>query len=102
MLNSKAISEQQGDYRQNCLSIDYLYSDSTDELWNLEEGILAMSDTLIFEHDIAIPMRDREVLYANVYRPMDSGEYPVIMTFGPYGKDVHFGDFNAPAYAQIA
>jgi predicted acyl esterase len=61
-----------------------------------------MSDSLAIERDVAIPMRDGSPLYANIYRPGDSDRYPVVMTVGPYGKDLHFGDFNPAAYAQIA
>jgi predicted acyl esterase len=58
-----------------------------------------MSDSLAIERDVAIPMRDGSPLYANIYRPGDSDRYPVVMTVGPYGKDLHFGDFNPAAYA---
>src|SRR3954451_3993494 len=61
-----------------------------------------MVNELIFEQDVAIPLRDGALIYANVYRPNDTGAYPVIMTLGPYGKDLHFRDFNPIAYAQIA
>ena len=37
-----------------------------------------------------IPMDDGVVLRATVYRPDDEGKYPVIMSHGPYGKDLHF------------
>ncbi|PPR65889.1 MAG: Cocaine esterase [Alphaproteobacteria bacterium MarineAlpha3_Bin7] len=40
--------------------------------------------------DVPIPMDDGVVLRANVYRPDDEGKYPVIMSHGPYGKDLHF------------
>ncbi len=60
-----------------------------------------MSDPIIFEKDVAIPMRDGAVLRANIYRPNTSERFPVIMTVGPYGKDLHFEDFDAGAYAQI-
>src|SRR5579884_1972694 len=67
------------------------------------EGLLEiMSDAFIFEKDVAVPLRDGAVLRANVYRPDSSDRYPVIMTVGPYGKDLHFNDFNPGAYAQIA
>lgn len=56
---------------------------------------------MIFEHDVAIPVRDGAVLSANVYRPSNSDRSPVIMTVGPYGKDVHFADRNPEAYALI-
>lgn len=40
--------------------------------------------------DVPIEMDDGIVLRANVYRPDDDGQYPVIMSHGPYGKDLHF------------
>lgn len=61
-----------------------------------------MTDEVIFEQNVAIPLRDGALVYANVYRPNGVGAYPVVMTFGPYGKDIHFRDFNPTAYAQIA
>jgi uncharacterized protein len=43
---------------------------------------------LIVEKDVAIPMRDGAILYADVYRPDASGErVPAIMNIGPYQKD---------------
>ncbi|MBA2682834.1 MAG: CocE/NonD family hydrolase, partial [Ktedonobacteraceae bacterium] len=35
-------------------------------------------------------------------RPSAPGTYPVLMTVGPYGKDIHFSDFNPTVYAGIA
>ena len=61
-----------------------------------------MHNQLIFERDVAIPMRDGLELRGNVYRPSEPGAFPVLMTVGPYGKDIHFQDFNPEAYAQIA
>jgi predicted acyl esterase len=45
------------------------------------------STILIFERDVPVPVRDGMELRANVYRPVDGGQGPVLMTFGPYGKD---------------
>ncbi len=56
-----------------------------------------LSDSVIFEKDVAIPMREGAVLRANVYRPNTSERFPVILTVGPYGKDLHFEDFDAGA-----
>ena len=47
---------------------------------------------LIADQNVAIPVGDGTVLRANVYRPAAEGRYPVIMTLGIYGKDVHFAD----------
>ena len=40
------------------------------------------------EWDVPIEMDDGLILRANVYRPIEEGEYPVIMTYGPYAKDL--------------
>ncbi|KUO94694.1 CocE/NonD family hydrolase [Ferroacidibacillus organovorans] len=42
---------------------------------------------VIFERNVAIPMRDGVTLRANVYRPETGGPYPVLLTRHPYGKD---------------
>jgi uncharacterized protein len=43
---------------------------------------------LIVEKDVAIPLRDGAILYADVYRPDFAGErVPAIMNIGPYQKD---------------
>ena len=39
------------------------------------------------ERDIAVPMRDGARLFANLFRPLAVGRYPVIMSVTPYGKD---------------
>ncbi len=44
------------------------------------------------EWDVPIEMDDGVVLRANVYRPIEEGEYPVIMTYGPYAKDLAWQD----------
>lgn len=51
----------------------------------------------IFETDVRIQMRDGVTLSANVFRPTDEGEYPVIMAMTPYNKDwldVQYDEFE--------
>jgi len=43
--------------------------------------------SLAIERDLAVPMRDRVRLFVNLFRPAAEGEYPVIMSVTPYGKD---------------
>lgn len=50
--------------------------------------------------EIHIPMRDGSYLAANFYRPDSDGEFPVLLTMCPYGKDLHFTEF-APANPTI-
>lgn len=40
--------------------------------------------------DVPIEMDDGVVLRADVYRPDDDGQYPVLMSHGPYAKLLHF------------
>lgn len=59
------------------------------------------SDRIIIDKDVPVEVRDGTVLRADVYRPSEPGHHPVIMTHGPYGKDIHFHDFNAGAYSLV-
>jgi predicted acyl esterase len=53
------------------------------------------------DKDAAVPMRDGAQLRANVFRPHAEGRFPVIMTFGPYGKDVHLSQFMPDAWEAL-
>jgi predicted acyl esterase len=52
--------------------------------------------------DVPIEMEDGVVLRADVYRPVKRGKYPVIMTYGPYGKWLHFEDGYETAWRRMA
>jgi uncharacterized protein len=56
---------------------------------------------MILDRNIEIAMRDGARLRANVYRPDGDGRYPVLMTFGPYGKDVPLRDFMQQAWDRL-
>jgi predicted acyl esterase len=49
-------------------------------------------DGFRMDWDVPITMDDGLVLRANVYRPDDDGDYPVILNHGPYGKDLAWQD----------
>ncbi|MFJ6095745.1 CocE/NonD family hydrolase [Williamsia muralis] len=51
--------------------------------------------------DVPVPMRDGAVLRADVFRPVDDGAYPVVMTAGPYGKGLAFSDGYAPMWQRL-
>src|SRR5215813_12688781 len=53
------------------------------------------------EQDVGVPMRDGAILRANVFRPDADGRFPVLMTFGPYGKDVALRDFMQEAWDRL-
>ena len=49
----------------------------------------------IFEKNVTIHLKSSSGLVrANVYRPKDSSSKPapVLMTYGPYGKDIYYGE----------
>lgn len=45
-------------------------------------GIIKMTD-------VKVPLRDGSFVYADVFRPADSGQYPVVMNKGFYGKSFY-------------
>lgn len=47
-------------------------------------------DGMIVEWDAPIEMDDGLTLRADIFRPIGEGQYPVIMSYGPYGKGVAF------------
>ena len=51
--------------------------------------------------DVPIRMDDGVVLRADVYRPMDDGRHPVLITYGPYGKGLHFPDGYPDAWERM-
>ena len=53
------------------------------------------------DKDVCIEMTDGVVLSANVFRPAEEGRYPVLLTLGIYGKDVHFKDAYAGPWASL-
>ncbi|HET7764677.1 MAG TPA: CocE/NonD family hydrolase [Burkholderiales bacterium] len=60
-----------------------------------------MKRRMILDKDVAVPMRDGAVLRANVFRPDTPGTFPVLMTLGPYGKDVHLSQFMPEAWEAL-
>jgi uncharacterized protein len=58
-------------------------------------------DGMQIDWDVPIRMEDGIVLRADVYRPVKRGRYPVIMTYGPYGKWLHFEDGYETAWRRM-
>jgi predicted acyl esterase len=51
-----------------------------------------MSDAMHVEIDVQITMDDGLKVSADVFRPAGDGPYPVLLTYGPYAKALHFED----------
>jgi predicted acyl esterase len=47
----------------------------------------SVSDSILIEKDVEVPMRDGARLLADVFRPKDGTRVPAILNLGPYQKD---------------
>jgi len=56
------------------------------------------TDVLEFRKDVPVRMSDGITLRANVFLPLKPGRYPVVLSYGVYGKDVHFCDGFKPQW----
>ena len=58
-------------------------------------------DGMRIDWDVPVEMEDGLVLRADVYRPNEDGRFPVIMTYGPYGKWLHFEDLYSDQWLRM-
>jgi len=59
-------------------------------------------DGMHIDWDVPIVMDDGVVLKADVFRPAKSGNYPVILSYGPYAKGLAFQDGYPSAWQRMA
>jgi hypothetical protein len=51
----------------------------------------------IFEQNATVTLKSSEGLVrCNVYRPKQKERVPVLVTYGPYGKDIHYKECESP------
>jgi hypothetical protein len=67
---------------------------------SIEERI-EVRDGMRIHWDAPIRADDGLVLRADVFRPMDEGRYPAILTYGPYGKGLAFQEGNKAAWERL-
>jgi len=60
-----------------------------------------LSDGMRIDWDVPIEMDDGIVLRADVFRPAREGRYPVILSYGPYGKGLAFQDGWKVAWQRL-
>ena len=60
----------------------------------VKPGALALPCDILFERDVAVPLRDGVTLYADVFRPADDADLPAIVAWSPYGKQGGFEDLD--------
>ncbi|MFZ0448765.1 MAG: CocE/NonD family hydrolase [Desulfatiglandaceae bacterium] len=51
------------------------------------KGALPLPCDIVFERDVAVPMRDGITIYIDIFRPVGSQEVPAIIPWSPYGKE---------------
>ena len=59
-------------------------------------------DNMMIDWDVPIKMDDGLVLRADVFRPAKDGKFPVILTYGPYAKNLAFQDGYVTAWNTMA
>ena len=59
-------------------------------------------DGMQIDWDMPITMDDGLVLRCDVFRPIKKGRYPVLLSYGPYGKWLHFEDGYKTAWDRMA
>ena len=56
---------------------------------------------MLVDWDVPITVEDGLVLRADIYRPIEAGRYPVILTYGPYGKGLLFEDLYTDQWRRM-
>ncbi|MGH6664878.1 MAG: CocE/NonD family hydrolase [Pseudolabrys sp.] len=59
-------------------------------------------DGMQIDWDVPIEMDDGVVLRADVYRPIEQGKFPVILSYGPYAKGLSFQEGYNGNWARLA
>lgn len=57
----------------------------------------------VFEQHVTVTLESSPGLArCNVYRPKDgAGKWPVLVTYGPYGKDIPYRDFHPQSFSEV-
>jgi predicted acyl esterase len=58
-------------------------------------------DGMRIDWDVPITVDDGLVLRADVFRPVADGKYPTILSYGPYGKWLHFEDLYTDQWRRM-
>ena len=64
-------------------------------------SVSEVRDGMRVDWDVPIVMDDGLVLRADVFRPTAAGKYPVILSYGPYAKGLHFEDGYPSAWRRM-
>lgn len=53
----------------------------------VSDGALPLPCDIFFERDVAVPLRDGTIIYANIFLPAIAMNVPAIIAWSPYGKE---------------
>jgi predicted acyl esterase len=68
----------------------------------MNQNVTVQPFPMQIDWDVAIEMDDGLVVRADVYRPIGHGNYPALISYGPYGKGLHFEDGYKTAWDIMA
>jgi hypothetical protein len=52
------------------------------------KGAKPLPVDIVLERDVALKMRDGTTIYTDVFRPAKPGQYPALVAWSPYGKEI--------------
>jgi uncharacterized protein len=67
----------------------------------MSEVTSEIRDGMRIAWDVPIPVDDGLVLRADVYRPIAEGRFPVLLSYGPYGKGLLFEDLYTDQWRRM-
>jgi uncharacterized protein len=73
-----------------------------DSLGKMHQHRSELRDGMHIDWDAPLTMDDGLVLRADIFRPIKDGRYPVILSYGPYGKGLAFQDGYSSAWQRMA
>lgn len=63
------------------------------QIRDISEIFVDEENQLTFHKNVSVPLKwNGGVLRINIYRPICEGKYPSLVTYGPYGKDIYYGE----------
>lgn len=60
-------------------------------------------NSLTFMKNVSIPLKASPLpIRANIWLPSGGGRFPVLVTYGPYGKDIPYATFHAGSFGEVS
>ncbi|KAF2102969.1 X-Pro dipeptidyl-peptidase protein [Rhizodiscina lignyota] len=74
---------------------------------DIQETFYDEENNVLFDKNVSIPIPNSDYpIRCNIYRPLSSSTavgtaLPVIMTYGPYGKDIEYNKFHPQSFSEV-